>query len=405
MKIVQLATSLQGGAGSAALRMNNALNVLGAESTMVSRDGILGKDKIEFDPINMSLSRKLESSAVTLLQSKLIQKSNDLVTPLSISTLNIQDEIFVNADVIHIHAYYNFLSTISLRKIVELGKPTLFTLHDQRFFTGGCHYSRDCRNFQENCSGCPQTRKPFDYFVKRTFSKQREILKFSKNVELISPSRWLAELAKRGAVSGNLPMHVVRNPIPRIYFDTPIPFERKSERIMRVAFIATNLQNPYKDLKVLTEAINIYCQFSSKEICVVLVGHGAIPVFEAGVLVENFQPNSDSEMAHLLSTIDLVVVPSNQDNSPSVIGEALAAGVFVIGSDAGGIPEILRDFEMPIFPVGDANQLAALIDNFQEKTSRDYIREKAKKYFGEEILGRELLEIYRTLHLKLLEKT
>ena len=43
-------------------------------------------------------------------------------------------------------------------------------------------------------------------------------------------------------------------------------------------------------------------------------------------------------MASLLSTIDLVIVPSSQDNSPSVIGEALAVGVPVMGSDVGGIP-------------------------------------------------------------------
>jgi glycosyltransferase involved in cell wall biosynthesis len=132
-----------------------------------------------------------------------------------------------------------------------------------------------------------------------------------------------------------------------------------------------------------------------------LVGQGNIPKFEPSVLIENVHPKNDSEMTKLLSTIDLLIVPSNQDNSPSVIGEALAVGVSVIGSNAGGIPEILKDFDMPIFSVGDANQLAVLIDSYHEAPSREDIREKAKKYFSEEIQGRKLLEIYGNLHQKL----
>lgn len=404
MKIVQLATSLRGGAGIAALRMNNALNIIGEESTIICREEIFDYGNVDIKSMKMKFPKKLESSAVTLLQSKLIQKNNDLVTPWSINAFNIQNEILNKAEIIHIHAYYNFLSIASLREIVALGKPTLFTLHDQRFFTGGCHYSRECNNFQDNCSTCPQARRPFDYVVKKALSKQKVVFESSKNVELVSPSLWLGNLAKKGALSKNLTVHVVRNPIPRIFFETSVQSQKKSDEVLRVAFIATNLYNPYKDLTVFIKAINEYSRISSRQVCVVLVGHGVIPKFEPIVQIENFHPNSDSEMAKLLSTIDLLIVPSNQDNSPSVIGEALAAGVSVIGSDAGGIPEILKDFEMPIFPVGDVNQLTLLMDKWQGLSSRENIRERARKYFGEEIVGQELLGIYTNLQQKLLKR-
>ena len=404
MKIVHLATSLQGGAGIAALRMNNALNIIGEESTIIGREEILNYNSLESKPMKMTFPKKIESSAVTLLQSKLIQKNDDLVTPWSINTFNIQNELLDKAEIIHIHAYYNFLSFASLREIVALGKPTLFTLHDQRFFTGGCHYSRGCSNFQDNCSSCPQARRPFDYAVKEAFSKQKMEFELSKNVELVSPSIWLANLANQGAISKNLKVHVVRNPIPRIFFETSAQPQKKFDEVLRIAFIATNFHNPYKDLTVFTTAINEYSRKSSRQVSVVLVGRGEIPKFESNVQIESVHPDSDSEMAKLLSTIDLLVVPSNQDNSPSVIGEGLASGVAVIGSDAGGIPEILKDFEMPIFPVGDANKLGSVIDNWKVPASREIIREKAKRYFGEEILAQDLLGIYRQLQEKLLKR-
>jgi glycosyltransferase involved in cell wall biosynthesis len=401
MRIVQLATSLQGGAGVAALRMNNALNLIGAESTIICREESINFGNIYDNSKKMNLAKKVESSAVTVLQSKLIQKNKDLVTPWSVNALNFQNTFVQTADIIHIHAYYNFLSIASLRKIVSLGKPTLFTLHDQRLVTGGCHYSRECTNFQRNCSPCPQVRGPFNFVVKNALSKQKTIFESPNNIELVTPSHWLKNLVKSGSLSKDLAVHVVRNPIPRVFFETSAQSQKKSDDAFRIAFIATNLHNPYKDLNVFTKAINKYSQLSTRQICVVLVGQGEIPKFEPKVQIENVQPSSDFEMATLLSTIDLLIVPSNQDNSPSVIGEALAAGVPVIGSDAGGIPEILKDFEMPIFPVGDASELESILMNWKTPAPRENIREKAKEYFAEEILAREILEIYRYLQRKL----
>jgi len=401
MKIVQLATSLSGGAGIAALRMSNALNGVGEDSMIISRNGFLTTGNSDVTSTKINPLKRLESAAVTLSQSKLLQKNNDLVTPWSINTLKIKKEVFERADIIHIHAYYNFLSSSSLRKILALGKPTLFTLHDQRLFTGGCHYSRACNNFESDCTSCPQVRKPFARIVKSSFSKQKDLFRYITNVELVSPSHWLANYAKKGSISRDLPKHVVKNPIPKIFFETKIIEQKISDESFRVAFIATNLQNPYKDLTVFTKAINECSKLSSRKICVVLVGKGVIPNFEPTVQIENIQPHTESEMALLLSTIDLVIVPSNQDNSPSVIGEALAMGVPVIGSDAGGIPEILRNFQMPIFSVGDVKQLTELITHWKPQINREVIREKAKKEFSEEVVGRELSNIYLEFQMKL----
>jgi glycosyltransferase involved in cell wall biosynthesis len=402
VKIIQLATSLKGGAGSAALRLNNALNIAGEDSMIISRDSALAPNNSNVIASSINPLKKLESSGVTFLQSKILQRNNDLVTPGSISTYNNKfDKELETADIIHIHAYYNLLSSSSLRKILMLGKPTFFTLHDQRFFTGGCHYSRDCNNFQVDCSKCPQVKKPFTSLVKKSFLTQRSVFEFSKNVELVSPSHWLANSAKMGAISKNLPVHVVKNPIPKIFFDTKASSERNFGNPLRVAFIATNLHNPYKNLKLFTNALNDLSKVSQRKINVVLVGSGTIPNFHTKIDVENAQPNNDSEMAYLLSTIDLVIVPSSQDNSPSVIGEALAVGVPVIGSDVGGIPEILSNFQMPIFSLRDGGKLTELMADWNSQIDHEAIRSKAKKEFSEEIIGKELVDIYLKLYRKL----
>jgi hypothetical protein len=140
MKVLHLTTSLNGGAGLAAVRVHNALNLVGIESTILSQSNFTGSYKL-------GLLNKFKSSTNTFVQSRFIQKSRDLVTPLSVNTLDVKSKFLDLADVIHVHSYYNLLSKASLKDLVSASKPVFFTLHDQRLFTGGCHYSRTCNNF------------------------------------------------------------------------------------------------------------------------------------------------------------------------------------------------------------------------------------------------------------------
>src|SRR5439155_9349363 len=66
------------------------------------------------------------------------------------------------------------------------------------------------------------------------------------------------------------------------------------------------------------------------------------------------------QVPHALASIDVLVVPSIwPENSPLVIQEAFLAGVPVIASRIGGIPEVVRDGRNGLlFRAGDAADLA-----------------------------------------------
>jgi len=52
------------------------------------------------------------------------------------------------ADVIHLHwINAGFLSLRSLKELLQMGKPIVWTFHDMWPFTGGCHYALDCREY------------------------------------------------------------------------------------------------------------------------------------------------------------------------------------------------------------------------------------------------------------------
>ena len=388
MKVIHLATSLDGGAGIAALRINEALKIIGVESEILSRNNFFAKKSGLF---KLGILKKLTSSVNTLFQSKIVQKTDDLVTPQSISVLDFK--LLDSADLIHVHSYYNLLSYSDIMSLTKIGKPVFFTMHDQRLFTGGCHYSRECNQYLIDCSNCPQVNDKFKLIVSRSFLKQKAAFANAKNITITSPSIWLKKNATESQILNKIPIHVVKNPIPRIYFEHPINLYKEKDSLT-IAFIATNLLNPYKGLDVFIKSLNKLVTLTTKKITVVVAGHGDDIKFDARIIVERVIVKGDSAMAKFLSTVDILVVPSTQDNSPSVIGEALSMGVTVIGSNIGGITEILTDFEMPIFPVNDHENLATIILNLKQVSNRSQIREKSKYYFSEEIIANKLFNLY-----------
>jgi len=396
VKVIHLATSSNGGAGTAMLRTNNALLQLGIDSNILTRNGTYYSCETGLSPSSISFEKRIKSSAVTLLQSKFVQNSSDLVTPVSVETIDWNSSVLNDFDIIHIHATYNFINHSSLEKLGAKGKPIFFTLHDQRLFTGGCHYSRICSNYEDACSNCPQVTKFAQKLVYKSFQTQKELMHSNFKIHLLTPSTWLATKVKNAAITKSLPVHVVRNPIPDLYFEVPLKTPKNQKERVRIGFIADQLQNPYKGIEVIAKAVNSLAPIYSEKISIVFIGNGEIPDISSGIPTERIQAHNDLEMTQLLRAIDILVVPSSQDNSPSVIGEALAMGVTVIGSDAGGIPEILSSFSMPIFRVDDWKYLADLI---RETSKLHYdgnqIRKKAFSIFS----GKNHAEILENLYL------
>jgi glycosyltransferase involved in cell wall biosynthesis len=62
------------------------------------------------------------------------------------------------------------------------------------------------------------------------------------------------------------------------------------------------------------------------------------------------------------ATARMIVVPSRAESMPYVVLEAIAAGMPIIATDVGGIPEILGPALGALVPPGDAAALAAAID-------------------------------------------
>ena len=381
MRVAQITTSLQGGAGIAAVRLSQALVHVGVDSEIVSQR-------------KTGRQTSLSSKATTVLQRFLVQSSSNLVTTFSHTALT--NKVLENFDLLHFHSTYNLVKIGEILKYAG-ERPVFITLHDQRPITGGCHYSGECVQFSNDCSHCPQVKKLFWSQVVREKKLVNDLLE-SSQVHIVSPSTWLAEMTSQMIPSAK-PVHIVRNPIPATTIAEEINLVKElrlEEKKFVIGFVSANLSNPLKGIEDLFNALNKLPLDIQKKIHLLLVGKSSVNFRNENISTSSFVMNNDISIENPYAFMNLLLVPSRQDNSPNVIGEAFMSGTRVIGSTAGGIPELLKEFECAAVDTTNPNLFAsAILGEMSHRYSRKELSNKAQKIFGYSKIGNQVRSLYQ----------
>jgi len=120
-----------------------------------------------------------------------------------------------------------------------------------------------------------------------------------------------------------------------------------------------------------------------------------------GPVVELLGTRSDVD--ELLAGADLFVLSSRSEGLPMSVLEAMAAGLPVVASAVGGVPELVRDGETgALVPPGDSAALAQAIRRIAcDPALRDRLgesgRQRVEREFSIAGCRREHVELYRTL--------
>lgn len=115
---------------------------------------------------------------------------------------------------------------------------------------------------------------------------------------------------------------------------------------------------------------------------------------EDAVSFRGFLPKPD--FARILEGADLFVLASRFDNNPCVLLEAQAAGLPIVASRVGGIPDIVEDFGLLAAPE-DVGQLGAGIEEALlglDRFDRAAIAEHARERYGFDQVGESIFRVY-----------
>ena len=322
---MHLSTGHEGGAGIAARSLSKGLSKHGITSHFYS----LKNSKYFPEENEFYLNRGIEKilgSSFTFLNSKYSKRV--FFSLFSADSISFHKELFNDYDIIHIHNWYNLISISSLDLLMRIEKPVVFTLHDERLLTGGCHYTLKCRKFETNCFACPElplglNLVPFFQYNRLQHKLQNSIFKI-----FISPSSWLISEFKK--ISSMREKEIVKIP-NYLDFDAMSDSDKMPDISLNkggLRRIGIASVHPYSYIKGGNFLKRLETYLTQNKIPLKLFYLSDF--FGKRSNVQNFWNN-----------IDALLVPSVLDNAPNVIFEAKYFGKPVIGSNTGGIPEII----------------------------------------------------------------
>ena len=109
-----------------------------------------------------------------------------------------------DAEILHLHSVARFLSPAAIAKLAGMGKPVVWTLHDHRPFTGGCHFPGACSKYATNCNECPQLGWD-PYFVPEAQLADALAMIPARRITFVSPTEFLAKKARASGTESIIP--------------------------------------------------------------------------------------------------------------------------------------------------------------------------------------------------------
>ena len=349
MKILIINTSERtGGAAVAANRLMKALNNNGAKAKMLVRDketNSLTVAELPKSPIKqwhflwerLMIFYHLHFSKRHLFEIDIANAGTD-ITKL---------REFQEADIIHLHwINQGMLSLNNIHKILQSGKPVVWTMHDIWPATAICHVTLDCRQFTTGCQNCrllPGHGSNHD-LAYNIWQKKHAILS-QENIYYVACSRWLESEAKKSGLLKGQKITSIPNPI-----DTHI-YKKGGKQEARqrlglpadkqlILFASQRVTNENKGMSYLIEACQQLAAAGVKPGVVILGGHAEEVVEQLPLEAYSLgYVNDEHRIIDVYHAVDVFVLPSLSENLPNTIMEAMACGVPCVGFRVGGIPE------------------------------------------------------------------
>jgi glycosyltransferase involved in cell wall biosynthesis len=376
VNVLHLATfDTHGGAAVAALRLVESLRRRGHKARLLVREKATSHPAVEAFGSAAPLSDPALTQMAWLFSQRARSGNRATAFSCDLPTYDVAAHSLVRAaDVLHLHWVTGFLSAYEIRRLQHLGKPIVWTLHDQFPMTGGCHYAESCRGFMKACTRCPQLEPDARLLASLTLAEKRHFIDPSRLV-LASPSEWLADSVRRSALFRRAKVEVVpygidvasRSGVTRDQARTRLQIPADAIVLFTASADQRDVRKGHAHLVDALKSIKRSGRLSfgvDRRLLVLTAGDGADPDGIDGIRTHALGPVAfdDDRLMLAYRAADLFALPSLEDNLPNTLLEALAAGTPAVAYGTGGIPDLLRDgVNGRVVKRGDVRALAAAL--------------------------------------------
>ncbi len=104
------------------------------------------------------------------------------------------------------------VSLYAIKKLCNMGKPIIWTMHDMWPFTGVCHHALQCTEYQHVCHGCQFLDSiKADLSTAIQAQKSKIYTLYPGAIRFVAVSNWLAERCRQSRLLHNVPITVIPN--------------------------------------------------------------------------------------------------------------------------------------------------------------------------------------------------
>lgn len=251
----------------------------------------------------------------------------------------------INPDIVHIHnihshdcdveMLFNYLNRHHIR--------VYWTFHDCWAFTGYCPYfdMAECNKWKTGCDKCKIFRQ-FSLIFDRSqilYDKKKKAL-LNADLTIITPSQWLSKLVKASFLKDK-DVRVINNGIDLSEFK-PTQSNIRQRLKCKDKFVVLGVANVWETRKGLDVFIKLANDLGDSYQIILVGTSKEIDKILPQNIVSIHKTENQKQLAELYTASDLFVIPTLEDNFPTVNIEALACGTPVLTYDTGGSAEIIE---------------------------------------------------------------
>jgi len=289
---------------------------------------------------------------------------------------------------------------------------TLYTIHAEFPYTGGCGYAFNCEKWLKGCGGCPikkeATQSPIIDPSHRTWKKQNEAYqKFdTAYLKFTTVSPWLLSRAERSPMIKQFEKTTVLNGIDTSIFhyaDCEQEWRKKLKLDSDDIFIlhVTACFSPHSyDIKggqyIVALAMELQ-KISDKYKIIVAASQG-----ESNDLPNNIiylgRAESQMALAQLYREAKVTVIASKRETFCMPVAESLCCGTPVVGFKAGGPESIAIDKYSEFVDYADIEALErAVLKWINNNYNKTEIAKEAQGLYSKETMTDNYIKLYKHL--------
>ncbi len=304
----------------------------------------------------------------------------------------------------NLHGYYiNIEILFSYLKQLEI--PIVWTFHDAWAITGHCtHFEHvGCTKWLTGCYQCPQTNTYPNSILrdrsKKNYSDKNRLFNYAKNLNIITPSRWLADLVHQSFLKEHH-ISVIANGVSQEIFKPRKNKELEKKLNLKNKFVVLGVCSVWDKGKGFFDFIELSKRIN-EDFKIIMVG---VTKKQTDLLPDSVvaipRTADAKELAEIYSLADVYVNLTYADTFPTTNLEALSCGTPIITYKTGGSVESVTEKTGLVVEQGNLSAVIKALNHVKKVGKENYTSDclaTAEQGFNKQKQYLEYINFYKTL--------